>query len=257
MHVTRWAPGARLAPFVRHYTIVETREEATRVLIPETGLVLGVRYGGSATQLDGGGETRLADAAMTGIARTARRIRTSARGGMIVAAFRDAGAAQFFTAPLHELCGKTVALDELLSPSELDRVRGDVASAADHAGRVAALERFLTGHLREQTPDPVVEAAVRAIRGAGGSVRIGALARRLGISQDPLEKRFRRAVGASPKRFASLVRLRSAIAAHRGGVSLSRVAHESGYSDQSHFIRAFRSILGQSPAQFFRSAEHC
>jgi transcriptional regulator GlxA family with amidase domain len=134
---------------------------------------------------------------------------TSAGGGTVLATFHEAGAAPFFAEPLHELFGATVALGELVSRAEVERVSSRVADAADHTERVAIVERFLVARQGARGPDPIVAEAARAIRAASGSIRIGTLAARLSIGQDRLEKRFRRAVGASPKQLASILRLRS------------------------------------------------
>ena len=241
------APSARLAPFVERFTIVESREEATRVLLPECGLILGVRYAGAATQLDGGRAIRLPDTTLTGILGAARRMRTHAGGGIVLAQFTPTGAAAFFRVPLVELFGTTAALDALVSRAEVERLGDQVASGHDRAARVAVLEAFLAGRLLPDPLDPVAAAAVRAIGAAHGAVRIASLAGALGISQDPLEKRFRRAVGASPKQLASLVRVRHAIAIGQRGESWSRVALEAGYFDQSHFIRDFKWVVGRPP----------
>jgi AraC-like DNA-binding protein len=249
-------PGERLAPFVGAFRLVATSEEATRLLIPEPGLVLAFRYGGSASLVEGSTARPVASAAITGIVGAARRMRTSAGGGVLVVAFRPAGAAQFFAEPLHQLFGNTVALADLVPRRELDRVASRVMAAADARQRVAAVEDFLLARLRPVAPDPVVAAAVREIRETRGALRIGALARRLGISQDPLEKRFRRVAGASPKQLASIVRLRHAIDGHRAGKSLTRLAQEAGFFDQSHFNRAFRAFTGQAPGRFLGSAQH-
>src|SRR6185295_11105478 len=128
----------------------------------------------------------------------ARRMRTEADSGIVLARFRPGGAAQFFAHGLHEHYGTTTALDDILARADVDRVRARVAEGADDRARVAALDAFLVAHMNRREPDPVVAAAVRAIEAAHGAVQIRALARSLGISQDPLEKRFRRAVGASP-----------------------------------------------------------
>jgi AraC-like DNA-binding protein len=275
MQVTMVAPSARLAPFVRRFTIVETDAEATRMLLPEHGLVLGIRFGGSASLVHADASaTRVADATITGIVGAARRMRTSAGGGVVLAAFRETGAAQFFVEPLHELFGRTLSLDELIPRADLARVRAQIAGARDNAQRIAWLERFLIARVGRGASDPLVDAAVRAIHRARGSLRIAALARELGISQDPLEKRFRRTVGTSPKQLASLIRLRHAIDARmrivgggenasrgidarRAGASWSRLAIEAGYFDQSHFIREFRAITGSAPTRFFRDTAYC
>ena len=100
MDVKRFAASGRLAPFVRAFTLVEAREETTRTLLPDPGLVLGFRYSGSATQLDVRGERLLPDHTLTGMRSSARRMRTSARGGTVLVMFREAGAAKFFAEPL-------------------------------------------------------------------------------------------------------------------------------------------------------------
>ena len=250
------APSAALAPFVRDFMIVDVSEETTRLRLPEPGLVLGVRYRGWASVLAGDTGTRLPDVSLAAMTATARRMRTSAGGGVVLARFRPGGAAPFFADPLHELFGTTVPVDQLLSPGEADRIQSEVIRAPGDRQRVAALEAFLLARLRPGADDPVVTAAVRALDQARGAVRIAALARRLGISQDPLEKRFRRVVGASPKQFASLLRLRHAIDSYRPGAPLTRLAQDAGYFDQSHFNREFRAVIGQAPGRFLRAGEH-
>ncbi len=246
------APSAWLAPFVREFMVVETAEAVTRVRLPEPGLVLGVRYRGSAHLLDGA-SARLPDLTLTGMTDTARRMRTAAESGIILARFRPGGASRFFAQPMHELFRTTAPLADLLSRPDVDRLQGQVIEAADDRARVAALESFLAERLRSKEPDPIVSAAVEAITEAQGALPIRTLARRLAISQDPLEKRFRRVVGTSPKQFASLLRLHRAIDSYRAGTSLAQLARAAGYFDQSHFSRALRAVTGQPPGQFLRA----
>lgn len=255
--MTTVRPSERLAPFVRQFTIVETEQASTRSLVPDGAVVAGFRFGGSACLLENGSPLPLPGATLAGMRDTVRRMRTSSGGGVVLAMFREGGAAAFVQAPLHELYGATLPLDALLPPREVAAAAARVAGAVGHAGRVAAFEEFLLARLDVSRVDPLVAAAARAIRSAHGSVRIAPLAAALGISQDRLEKRFRRAVGASPKRLASILRMRRAVESYRSGASLARVAADAGYFDQSHFNRVFRAATGEAPQRFFRSDEHC
>ena len=250
------APSAALAPFVRQFMLVEVRDTTVRLRLPEPGLVLGVRYRGLASVLDADAEVLLPQVTLAGLTNTARRMRTGAGGGVLLASFHPGGAAPFFSHPLHEFFGATIALEQVLPRREVARVHAQVGEAASDRERVAALEAYLLARLRPPKTDPLVAAALHAINEAQGALQIRPLARKLGISQDPLEKRFRRAVGASPKQFASLLRLRHAIDAYRPGASLTQLALAAGYFDQSHFNRELRAVTGQPPGRFFQAGEH-
>lgn len=256
MKVTTVAPSPALAPFVRTFTFVETDAAATRTLLPDTGLVLGFRYGGRAVQLDDGAEHVVPDVPLTGLRFRARTMFTSAGGGIVLAAFTEGGAARFFAEPLHELFGATIALDEIVPRSAVERVASRIAEARTHAERVAAFEAFLLERMKQPVDALVVE-AVKAIRAARGAIRVAELAAGLGIGQDRLEKRFRRVVGASPKQLASILRVRHAVDSYRPGMSFTALSLEAGYFDQSHFIREFRAVTGATPRRFFSAGEHC
>jgi len=251
MRMIELPPSAALAPFLRSLTIVETELAATRQPMPGTGLVLGIRYRGGAYEQDGERRTRLPDAAFTGVLGRARWIHTTAHSGIVLANFREGGAAEFFAEPLHELFGGTVGLDALVPRSELARIAELVMAAASNSERASLIERFLLARRRAALPDRLVAAAVRAISDSRGSIRIAPLAAALGIGQDRLEKRFRRAVGTSPKQLATILRVRHAALAHRPGQSLTRLSLEAGYADQSHFTREFRAFFGEAPGRFF------
>jgi AraC-like DNA-binding protein len=257
MRVTVFPPSSRLAPFVRQFTVVEAQEETTRVLVPDAGIAVGVRFSGSASLLTNGTATRLPDATLAGMRDTVRRMRTSAGGGIVLAIFHEGGAAPFFGPPMHELFGATVGLDDLLPRAEVERVVSRVQEAVGLSDRIAMFEDFLLARQAKERRDEIVAAAVGAIRAAPASIRIGALASRLGLSQDRLEKRFRRVVGTSPKQLASILRLRRAVDSYRPGASLTRLSADAGYFDQSHFIRELRSATGEPPQRFFAAAEHC
>ncbi|WP_242353028.1 MULTISPECIES: AraC family transcriptional regulator [unclassified Anaeromyxobacter] len=257
MQVRSFQPSARLAPFVHALEIVEAREEATRTLLPEPGIVIGLRYGGSAALLEGAEARRLPDATVTGLHGTSRRVRTSAGGGVVLVKFREGGAASFLGVPLHELRGETLPMDALVPRDAVERAAARLAEATSAAERLAVLEAFLVSRWRPGPPDGVVQAAIGEIRARRGHVRVGELARRLGLSHDALEKRFRRDVGASPRQLASLLRLRHAVEVHRRGATLSSVPYEAGYYDQSHFIREFRAVTGQPPGRLLAAGELC
>jgi len=259
MRVHVIAPSPALAPYLRALTIVETgpHEEVTRTLVPEAGMVLGLRYRGASWVYKEGGATRMPDAVLTGVSTVARRMRTAADSGIVLAMFREGAAAQFFEQPQHELHSKAIALDELVPLTELQHAAQRVADAEDAAARAAALEAFLLSRLRTNTKDLLVTRALRSIAAARGAIRVASLAADLGLGMDRLEKRFRSVVGATPKQLATIYRVRNAIQRYKPGMLLTELAVELGYCDQSHFIREVRAALGEPPGRFFNRVEFC
>ncbi|ACG71818.1 transcriptional regulator, AraC family [Anaeromyxobacter sp. K] len=256
MQVRTFQPGPALADLVRCFQIVEAPEEATRTLLPDPGAVVAFRYRGAAALVEDGEATRIPDASITGPRGTSRRIRTFAGGALVVAKLREDGAARLLGVPVDELYGAVLPADVLAPRADVDRAAARIAGAASDEERVASLEAFLRARGGPRAPDRLVGAAVQAIRARRGCLRIAALARELGVGQDALEKRFRRVVGTSPKRLASLLRLHHAVEVHLGGASLSSAPYQAGYSDQSHFIREFRAVTGEPPGRYFAAGTH-
>jgi len=78
-----------------------------------------------------------------------------------------------------------------------------------------------------------------------------------GLSQSALERRFRRNVGTSPRRFASILRLKNAVRLRAVGHDFTSIAHSAGYSDQSHFTNDFKRVTGLAPSAFFQQSSLC
>lgn len=253
------APSPRLATLVRTLEIVEAAEEIERTLVPEASIILAFRFAGASWLVDGRGARETPAAAVTGLRLQARRMRTSAGGGVVLAKLRVDAAGAFLDAPLHRLFGGTHPLAEAVPPAEVDRALGEVRAARTDVARVAAVERFLLGRRvrRSWRPDPGLEAAVQAILADPGGVRVGALAAAVGLSVDGLERRFRRRVGASPKQLASILRLRQAVVAAAARPPLGALAVGAGYYDQAQLGRQFVARLGAAPGAFLARAEYC
>lgn len=124
-------------------------------------------------------------------------------------------------------------------------------STISEAARVfdAALRPRLAG---APPLDTFVVAGVRAIVASRGTVAISDLVRTLGISERQFQRRFREAVGLTPKQFARIRRLRSAMvhAIQPEPESWSAVAYAHGFADQAHLTREFSQLAGFAPTTF-------
>ena len=73
------------------------------------------------------------------------------------------------------------------------------------------------------------------------------LAERCGMGKFKFIRAFSRATGCTPGAYVLKRRVQHAVALIEAGLPLTRVALESGFYDQSHFIRTFRKYCGATP----------
>jgi AraC-like DNA-binding protein len=244
-----------LKPFIQSFIVTETAEESTYNVLPGTGLVIGFQYKGRLYKLENEKPASLATSGISGLTDQRRTFRNSANIGTILVLFREAGAVPFFRQPLHELFRESVSLDNFMLRSELLFLEEALNEAKTDEQRVSAVERFLIARMKNTEPDKLVLAALALIHKSKGNIRVSELLDQLHISQSPLEKRFRQAVGTSPKKFASIVRFRNVMLHHDASSSLTELGYEAGFYDQAHFIREFKAFTGETPEKFF-SGKH-
>ena len=249
MRLQRFQPVIGLQPYIREFILIETDEITDSTVIPDTVLVMSLRYRGKVMK----GEDLLPAIVVSGLRRSVRQFTYASHTANFLILFQEGGLSAFTRMPANSLFDQTISADNLFPRPELDRLAESLAEACTDAQRVQLVEAFLLDHRTNVRQDGVVGAAVQLIRQHNGIVRIHQLASALHLSQDPFEKRFRLLVGATPKQYASIVRLRGLIHNYPAYSSLTDASYEAGYFDQSHFIKDFRLFTGRSPKEFFQS----
>jgi AraC-like DNA-binding protein len=249
LRIFQQSPCRALRPILKRFLVIEFPSFYADAHLPETDAVAAFSFRG-ACRIN---ETDWAPpAAFTGPRDTLRAHEHREGHAVLLAMFTPVGAYTFVRSPLHELAGFTVSLDELVgSPEELRRLSEQLSAAINHRQRVVLVEQFLLARLSVSDTDPLITAAVAWLEQGTTGQRMDDLTRYIGLSQSALERRFRRIVGVSPKKYASLMRLRRAVRLQATGVDLTTVAHSAGYFDQSHFIKDFRRATGSAPSFFF------
>lgn len=250
MHIEQYIPVATLQPFIKSFMIIESEYAVQNQILPDTAVVMAFRLRGTVMENDLG---ILPAAVLGGLRKASRSLTYTSDTANLLVVFREDGAAAFFKEPMHELFGGSASLDNFIRRQQLDDITEQLAAAANNQACINIMQRFLLTIRRQAKPDLLVQEAVKSIRRAGGNVRIKELLDDLHISQDAFEKRFRKTTGASPKQFASIVRLRGLISRADAG-TLTELAYDAGYFDQAHFIKDFRSFTGQTPREFYKSA---
>lgn len=165
------------------------------------------------------------------------------------------GARALLGFPLAELRSRVVPLEDLLGPTAW-LLAERLHDAAGWDVRFALLDEVLLRRAAAAAPvRPDVQWAWRRLVASDGAVPVQTLASELGCSRRHLTARFGEEIGLPPKRYARLLRFRTAVDALIGGGEqrLADVAAACGYADQSHLNREFRAFAGMTPGALLAS----
>ena len=246
-------PGPQVSPFIKAYIVVESQHEWLSHVLPDTSVVMALRFRGNLHSESNGIKIDLPLSSISGLRKTSRTFQYSGHTGNILIIFKEAGLNAFFKAPVHELFGKNVSLDHFMKAGQVADFEEQLAAMRSSQQRIDLVERLLISQLQNYTCDPIILNSLHQLHQSKGSIRIRQLADSLYMSQDVFEKRFRRTVGTSPKQFSSILRLRNIVHVRHHHQSLSDIAFNAGYFDQAHFNKDFKLFTGQTPGDFFRS----
>ncbi len=95
-----------------------------------------------------------------------------------------------------------------------------------------------------------IEKAISIILNSKGQIKIKELAMEVYMTERTLERNFASFVGLSPKQFSKIIQFQFSInkLAKSTYNSLLDIGLDSGFSDQSHFIRTFKKYTSQTPS---------
>jgi len=244
-------PAGALRRHVREILWVHSEHSRVQLLLPETTLTLVLRQSGAASLQN----HNLPDTIVSGLQKRTRMVEHAPGSSLIIVRFTEVGAPAILHDRVDLLYNRTAPLDDLLPRQDIDRIQSILADTPDMRQQILPVERFLLDRIRSQNPiSPQIEAAARMIRNSHGRFSIAAIARHAAMSQSALERHFRAAVGATPKKLSRLARLQHVCRLWDTGKTLTEIAFEAGYCDQPHMVRDFRLFTGTSPEQFFHSA---
>ncbi len=157
-----------------------------------------------------------------------------------------------FKLPTSELTNEMPDLSALLK-SQGNELEEKVANACDHYERKKIVEEFILAKLSDnyQTELPVFS----AIRNLATDHRVSSIKKIAGeyyLSQRQFERNFLQYSGFTPKLFLRISRFHFAMSRYGTGErSLTRMALDCGYYDQSHFIHDFKEFSGFNPRHYF------
>ena len=161
--------------------------------------------------------------------------------------FRPGMSGAFVRVPGVEMKDRSLPLSDVWGPEgrQLSRRLADSASADECV-------RVIGERLGDPAQPGVVQRLSAFIVERRGQVRMDDLAFQAGLSVRQLRRLFLDQTGLSPKHFSRVIRFRNSVSrllGRRRG-DWTKVALDSGYYDQAHFINEFREFSGYTPGAF-------
>lgn len=245
-------PTERLKSYIKYFVVSENEQESQYKVFPSSGLVIGFQYKGRLVSIRGNTKTGLATAGITGISDSFRIFKNSPNIGTVLVYFTDTGYIHFASHPANELFNLSLSLEDIFLQDKVELVEEKLAFAVTDQQRINIVEQFLLSQLKDIQTDKLIVEAVKLIYQSKGAIRIKELNEKLFISQSPFEKRFRKVVGTTPKKFASIVRFNTVLDNLDNTKSLTEICYENNFFDQAHFTKDFKQFTGDTPENFKR-----
>ena len=108
---------------------------------------------------------------------------------------------------------------------------------------------------QERLPEQIEAITQKVVEAPEQDWRLDELADSIYINKYYMVRKFKETVGLTPHYFQIQNRVRKAQHLLQKGISVADTAAEMGFYDQSHFDKAFHSILGISPKEYVESLE--
>jgi len=156
-----------------------------------------------------------------------------------------------FKIPSGETSNEMVDLHSFLGP-EGRELEEKIMTAPDNVKRADILSAFLEKRfLNARLKDNTIAVAIKQVIHSGAVYTIPQLADHFNLSTRQFDRKFKEYAGFSPKMYLRLVRLNQAIKQQGSNKSLTQIAYECGYYDQSHFIHDVKAFTGYHPGFYF------
>ena len=153
---------------------------------------------------------------------------------------------------LTDTCVDIASLPAARDASIVERLVNERAESK----QISILTSFLSELIADNNSklDKAIHYAVDQIISKNGACSLSHLQKELGLSERTFQRRFESSVGVPPKLFCRILRFYASLTKLESGEyhRLTDVAFETGYADQSHFIRSFKEFTGMAPGAFQR-----
>ncbi|NDV56887.1 helix-turn-helix domain-containing protein [Bacteroides sp. 519] len=244
-------PSPLLAPYIKNYWLLKTVSNSpTLARTVPCGMMNLIFHRGN--RLLSVYEDKFHPRAfLNGHERTFADLEYTGQIDMISVVFRPIGVKAFFDLPINAINNLRVTANDL-GDKELAALENALTSTEDDQICILLIEQFLLKRLSHLAAHNLkrIEASIQLIN--NGQSDVSLLADTACLSTKQFQRVFSEHVGANPKEFSRTIRFQKAlhILETKPQTSLTTLAHECGYFDQSHMIKDFKALSGYTPSEY-------
>lgn len=251
MKFIRIAPHEKLQHLIECYWIIESDEPTPHLekIIPDGFTELIFHYGDAYRSKISGAWRRQGSNLLAGQISNYFYLENTGTSGIIAVKFKPAALTQLFGLDMSQYTDQIA--DVVSTEKQLLELRDKIIPFENEHRSKEILDNYFIEISRDITESPVT-AAIDLVFKTNGMASVKELAGAAGVGERQLERLFKRYVGLSPKYYARIIRFNYIFQFIQSkNTPWAEIVYQSGYYDQSHFIRNFKAFTGEDPTSYF------
>lgn len=154
---------------------------------------------------------------------------------------------EIFQIDMQDLTDQVLPLDSLIEANDLMSIK----QSNTIERKIELVENWLKARLTNTSPQDKIRSCLDKIFNSHGMIEVEDLASGVQLSTRQLERQFKKVVGLPPKFYSRIIRFNYIFEVIKDqNDSWIRTALQSGYFDQSHFIKNFKEFTGEEPSSY-------
>jgi AraC-like DNA-binding protein len=254
MNYQVFKPSESLSKFVRFFWVLENDDNSTPFIhrsIADGSAELIFHYKGAFEELKDNVKVKQAFSMVHAQSQKSRRFETKEKFGIFGAYLYPFALPLLFKMPSFELSNQMPDISDLLG-NEGQILEEKMMLAKDNCSRVDILSNYLECKLMKNDFLHPVTKAIYHIIHSRDLVSVPSLADKFCLSERQFERKFKELAGFSPKLYSRIIRFGKTVSYYGNtSKSLTEIAFDCGYYDQSHFIHEFKEFSGYHPKEYF------